>query len=97
MKTILSIFLAIFFIFVPVAPQPAVVPENLYPEAMIVVAVDYESDIVTCETSTGIRYEFFGTDDWHPSDIAACIMDSVGTEIVYDDEILSARYSGWVN
>ena len=33
-------------------------------------------------------------DCWSINDLASCIMESNGTEIVYDDEIVDAHYAG---
>lgn len=33
-------------------------------------------------------------DDWELEDLASCIMDSKGTSLVYDDEVIVAKYAG---
>ena len=33
--------------------------------------------------------------DWSEGDRVAVIMDSVGTDIIYDDEVLAVKYCGW--
>lgn len=71
-------------------------PTNIYPESMIVVEVDRENDVVTAQDFNGFLWEFSGTEDWNPGDICACIMDDMGTPLIFDDAIVSARYCGRV-
>lgn len=67
--------------------------KNLYPTAMEVVSI--ENDLVTVQTSTGIAYQFYGAEDLAEGDLVALIMDSKGTDIVYDDEIVKVQYAGY--
>ena len=60
-----------------------------------VVQVDYENDLVVCEDFNGNLWEFEGTEDWMYGDIASLVMNDMGTPEIYDDEIVSARYSGY--
>ena len=94
MKQIVAVILG--FILILLAPPIKAVPDNLYPESMIVVEVDRERDVVTAQDCVGFLWEFTGCEDWHEGDIAACIMDSMGTELIFDDEIVKVRYCGWV-
>ena len=68
---------------------------SVYPNAMVVVAVDREADIVTLSTCSGLLYEFYGVQDYEEGDIVALIMDDNGTEDVRDDIILAHQYCGW--
>lgn len=65
---------------------------TLYPETGKVVLIS--GDAVTVETSTGNLFEFYGSEDWFVGDIASMIMDSCGTDVVTDDVIITAKYSG---
>lgn len=94
MKQIVAVILG--FILILLAPPIKAVPDNLYPESMIVVEVDRENDVVTAQDFNGFLWEFSGTEDWNPGDICACIMDDMGTPLIFDDAIVSARYCGWV-
>ena len=67
---------------------------NLYPAAGTVVIVDNDRDLVVWEDNSGRLWSFWGAEDWMEGDGIACIMDSLGTDSVYDDEIVSARYTG---
>ena len=69
---------------------------NLYPASMIVTYVNYEEDTVALEDFNGQRWVFYGAEDWIVNDICACIMNDMGTDVVYDDEIVETRYCGWV-
>lgn len=35
-------------------------------------------------------------EDWVCGDIVSAIMNSKGTDIIYDDEVVSTKYSGWI-
>ena len=69
---------------------------RLYPETAIVREVDDKADEVTVECFNGNQFVFKGTDDWDTNDICSMLMYDNGTPIVYDDEILSVKYSGYV-
>lgn len=66
---------------------------NLYAEAMVIVRCDYPTDRVTCMDGNGNLWQFTGIEDYYVGDIVAMIMDSKGTELIYDDEILLTRYA----
>ena len=66
-----------------------------YPSVAIVVDVNYENNVVALQDSNGEILAFTGTEDWMVGDVAALIMSDNGTEKVYDDEIIDARYSSF--
>lgn len=68
---------------------------NLYPLCGVVVEVNHFSNTVTIRDFTGNLWSFYGAEDWACGDIAACIMDDMNTEIIYDDMIISVRYCGY--
>ena len=70
-------------------------PKNLYAMTAVVADLDYEKNTVTVENATGFTWCFSGTEDWELGDVAALVMDDNGTEIIFDDEIVSVRYSGY--
>lgn len=76
--------------------QPEKCPENLYPLSGIVTETDYNSDTVTITDCAGMTWQFYGVEDWAVGDIAACIMDDNGTELIFDDEIVKVYYAGAV-
>lgn len=73
---------------------------DLYPLTGIVTEIEYdiepEVDLVTITTANGNQFSWYtdSSDCWELYDLASCIMDSKGTEIVYDDEVLLAHYAG---
>jgi len=73
---------------------------GLYPLTGIVTEIEYdiepEVDLVTITTANGNQFSWYtdSSDCWELYDLASCIMDSKGTEIVYDDEVLLAHYAG---
>lgn len=73
---------------------------GLYPLTGIVTDINYdiepEVDLVTITTANGNKFSWYAdsSDCWELYDLASCIMDSKGTEIVYDDEVLLAHYAG---
>lgn len=69
---------------------------RLYPETAIVREVDHKADEVTVECFNGNRFVFYGIDDWTEGDICSMLMYDNGTPIVYDDEIMSVKYSGYI-
>lgn len=70
--------------------------DNLYPMSTIVTKCDYDADVVTVTDFNGNDWEFEGVEDWMEGDICALLMDTMGTDIIYDDKIISVRYCGWV-
>ena len=68
---------------------------DIYPKTAKVVEVNYDEDLVTIETCTGITYTFEGCEDWAEGDGVSLIMEDNGTESILDDCILMAEYTGW--
>ena len=68
-----------------------------YPQTFVVVAVDEYENLVTVQDWNGFKWQFFDSEDWVVGDLCSAIMDSKGTARIFDDEIITAKYSGWVN
>ena len=66
---------------------------NLYPISGKIVSLDYTTDTVTVEQSNGNLWSFTGCDDWELNDTCNMIMNTRGTVNIYDDHIVSVRYS----
>lgn len=101
MKKLLLIVLTTMMVSTPVLAAPTTDGEckNLYPLTGIVTEVhevDKDSDLVTMTTANGNQFSWYADaeDCWSINDLASCIMNSNGTEIVYDDEIVDAHYTG---
>ena len=73
---------------------------HLYPLTGIVTHIEYEAipeqDLIIITCGNGNEFSFYAPvgDDWETEDLASCIMDSKGTPLVYDDEIIIAKYAG---
>lgn len=68
---------------------------SIYSRTTVVIEVDYEGDKVTVQDFNGETWEFHGTEDWYKDDICSLIMNDMGTDTIYDDEILFTHYDGW--
>lgn len=70
---------------------------NLYPMTTVVTNVDYSTDTVTLTDFNGFNWRFTGTEDWDNGDICSCIMSDSGTPYIFDDEIITVKYDGWIS
>lgn len=93
-KTMKKIFSILPFVLVTLAFISCVKP-TYYALTTIVVELDAENDVVTCKDFNGNLWEFEGCEDWAIGDIASLLMSDRGTEKIYDDTIISARYNGY--
>lgn len=100
MKKLLAVVLTIMMIATPVSAAPTTDGEckDLYPLTGIVTEVEHmeDTDLITMTTANGNQFSWYADaeDCWSINDLASCIMESNGTEIVYDDEIVDAHYVG---
>lgn len=100
MKKLLAVVLTIMMIATPVSAAPTTDGEckDLYPLTGIVTEVEHmeDTDLITMTTANGNQFAWYADaeDCWSINDLASCIMNSNGTEIVYDDEIVDAHYAG---
>ena len=90
LTSLIALLTAIVGLFVPEEKE-----ESTYALTTQVVQVDYENNVVVCQDFNGNLWEFEGTEDWMYGDIASFVMNDMGTPSIYDDEIISARYSGY--
>lgn len=68
---------------------------GLYSQTYVVTNVDYTTDVVQMVDGNGNVWEFEGTEDWIEGDFCSCIMYDNETPEIYDDIILTTRYSGY--
>lgn len=101
MKKLLVLALATMMVSTPVSAAPTTDGEckDLYPLTGIVTEVqevDKDTDLVTMTTANGNQFSWYADsiDDWFINDLVSCIMNSNGTDEVYDDEIVDAHYVG---
>ena len=66
----------------------------VYSQTYAVVGVDRVSDTVFIESAGGMVFAFEGVEDYDVGDLVSCIMWTSGTPEVFDDVIMSVRYSG---
>ena len=56
-----------------------------------------ETVVIVCEDFNGYIWELPTDDgDWFKGDIVTAIMDTKGTDTIYDDEVVCAQYSGTI-
>ena len=70
---------------------------DVYAALTVVTEVDEEEDVVYCVDFSGNEWSFTGIEDWMVGDFCSMVMDNMGTKCIYDDEIVSTRYTGWLN
>ena len=69
---------------------------DIYPAVGVVFDLDYENDLVVFEDFNQNLWVVEGIEDWDFGDIGALLMDDMETESIYDDEIVLARYAGFM-
>lgn len=67
----------------------------MYAMTAKVVEVNEAADLVTVVDSTGNLWAFYGCEDWQVNDCASLVMYDAGTQSIYDDEVINARYNAW--
>lgn len=66
-----------------------------YPKTVIVVELDEENDMVITEDAVGFIWEFYGVEDFEVGDMVSLLMFDCGTELIFDDEVIDAVFSGY--
>lgn len=100
MKKALALALTIIMVSAPVSAAPTTDGEckDLYPLTGIVTEVEHmeDTDLITMTTANGNQFSWYADsiDDWFINDLVSCIMNSNGTDEVYDDEIVDVHYVG---
>lgn len=70
--------------------------ENWYPMGGVIIELSQPIDTVTVRDFNGNLWQFKGIEDLSVGDCVAMIMDSKGTPLIKDDEIVRVRYDGWL-
>lgn len=69
----------------------------IYPATAVVTYVDYTTDTVVVTNATGYNYTFEGVEDLMVGDVMSLVMYANGTPwSIVDDQVVSARYAGFV-
>ena len=72
-------------------------PDLVYTKAGIVSGFDFENDLVFVSEATGNEWSFYGIEDWMVGDIAIMTIFDIGSESIYDDEIIDVTYGGHID
>ena len=70
--------------------------EELLPDIGLVTAIDEEQDLVYITTIDGNVWMYEGIEDLMVGDILAIIFDTMGTDVIFDDQIIQIRYCGYI-
>ena len=71
---------------------------NTYPKTTICLAVNHQTDVATVADCNGTEWQFNGCQDFEEGDLIALIMNDNDTpDNIWDDTVLTARYSGGTN
>lgn len=68
---------------------------ELYPQIFVVNEIDYSQDSLILTDFNGNDWIWIEVKDYNIGDIVAAIMDDNNTEIIYDDNIINLRYTGY--
>lgn len=68
---------------------------EMYPQTFIVSTTDTAQDALVLVDSAGNEWVWFGIEDYDVGDIVAAIMNDNSTKIIYDDIIITMRYTGY--
>jgi len=91
----LTVTLSISALFIGRAVQKATYNQHTYPLSTVVECVN--GNEITTKDFNGNLWTFTDkTEDWIKGDICSLIMHDNYTNIIYDDTIIKAQYSGFV-
>lgn len=76
--------------------QTTIQTDGAYVLRAQVVGVDNEEDVVACVDTVGNVWEFYGVEDWYEGDFVLLLMDTCGTQTIYDDAVLRATADAFV-
>jgi len=91
MSKVISVFFALMVMFAACSHAEA----SVYPATGAVVEFDFDEDIVAVEDAAGLIWEFYGVEDYQLGDLVSLLMEDNGTESIFDDKVIDARYSGF--
>lgn len=95
LTAILTVTLSISALFIGRAVQKVTYNNHTYPLSTVVECVN--GNEITAKDFNGNLWTFTdNTEDWIKGDICSLIMYDNYTDIIYDDTIIKAQYSGFV-
>ena len=69
---------------------------DIYP--MTTVVINYADGVLYCEDFNGNIWTIENEEeDWYIGDICAMVMNKNGTDIIYDDTIVTYKYDGFIS
>ena len=78
------------------AGMPETIQREIYADCGAILEEPTENVVITMQN--GNQFSFENSDgDWMKGDLVSVIFDSNETEEVFDDIIISYRYSGWIS
>ena len=92
---VVAVIVALFFAAATHSAAIASTKGTMYAMTVKVVEVNEAADLVTVMDSTGNLWAFYGYEDWQVNDCASLVMYDAGTQSIYDDEVIGARYNAW--
>lgn len=98
MIKLMSLMLALMTAMSAMTTKPKT--EDMYPLTTIVIVGSEEAynGRITVRDFNGNYWQFDdNAGDWEIDDIASLIIDSKGTELIADDVVVKAHYSGWIS
>ena len=91
----LTVTLSISALFIGRAVQKATYNQHTYPLSTVIECVN--GNEITAKDFNGNLWTFTdNSEDWYKGDICSLIMHDNYTDIIYDDTIIKAQYSGFV-
>lgn len=76
--------------------QPDAIQKEIYADCGAILEDPTDTVIITMQNGNQFSFENFDG-DWMTGDLVSVIFDSNGTEEVFDDIIISCRYSGYIS
>ena len=71
---------------------------NTYPKTTVCLAVNHQTDVVTVADCNETKWQFSGCQDFEEGDLIALIInDNATPDNIWDDTVVTARYSGGTN
>lgn len=93
---VITVTTAIASYFTIYTAKATVCHREFYPETAMVTQVNEDLITVVCQNGNVFQFKE-DTEEWIAGDICSMIMDNNRTISVYDDKVVSTRYSGYVN
>lgn len=91
------LYITIMVLVAIIITMSVVVTNNFHSRVAMITEIDEENNLITTTCGNGNMFAFYSaTEDWAVGDLCSLIMFDNGTEIVYDDIVVSARYGGFI-